>query len=102
MDIVKSLLIGLGCFGLLVLGSCAMMGMGTVAVLQTAAEVARENNNNPEIQAARAAAADEIRNQSKSSDYYSKRQSYNSQDRSYNKSTDDDYSDFGKPSVEIK
>lgn len=44
MDIVRALMMGLGFFALLVVGSCAMIGYGTVAVVEKAAEIAKEEN----------------------------------------------------------
>jgi hypothetical protein len=36
MEVVRVIMMGFGCFGLLVLGSCTMFGMGTAALITKA------------------------------------------------------------------
>jgi 3-hydroxyacyl-CoA dehydrogenase len=96
MDMVRAILMGLGCFGLLVIGSCTMLGYGTVAVLDKAAEVVREDQKDPAKQALRAAAAEHAMAEY-SSNYEDERNA-----RAYSESTDEDYSDFGEPTVDIE
>ena len=91
MDIIRAIIMGLGCFGLLVLGSCGMLGFGTVAVMDKAAEIAKEE---------RAAKAIEVAANPEAT--YGSYERYDRSAADYSESTDEDYSDFGDPSVEIK
>jgi hypothetical protein len=92
MDMLRGILIGLGCFGLLLVGSCTMLGYGTMAVLGKAVEVAEKEQNDPVRKAAREAAVEQA---------ISDMESYR-QDRDYNNATDEDYSDFGKPTDDTR
>lgn len=96
MDMVRAILMGLGCFGLLVVGSCTMLGYGTVAVLDKAAEVAREENKDPVKKAMREAAREQALSEFAAS-YEEERNA-----QAYSESTDEDYSDFGEPTVDIE
>jgi hypothetical protein len=55
MEAVKLILAGLGCFGLLIVGSCTMLGMGAAAVVDKAVELEKAK------QAERASGADSSR-----------------------------------------
>jgi hypothetical protein len=42
MEALKLILAAVGCFGLLIIGSCTMLGMGTAAVLNEAVELEKK------------------------------------------------------------
>ncbi len=97
MDIIRGIMIGLGCFGLLVIGSCTMLGYGTMAVIGKAAEVAKKEQVDPDKQAeAIAKSFDHYAEEYRKDNYYS-----NPGNTGYSDATDNDYSDFGKPTTDI-
>lgn len=49
MDRIRNILVGIGCLGLIYLGSCAMVGAGTEVVASKAAEKAGEIYNEEEL-----------------------------------------------------
>jgi hypothetical protein len=96
MDMLRGILIGLGCFGLLIVGSCTMLSYGTMAVIGKAAEVAQEEQNNPARKAAREAAID------RTMEDFAREAEQRAMEREYSSATDSDYSDFGKPTNDLE
>jgi hypothetical protein len=96
MDMLRGILIGLGCFGLLIVGSCTMLGYGTMAVLDKAAAVAKKEAATPEGQAKRDAAID------RAVDRFVERAEQSELDSQYGASSESDYSDFGEPTNDLE
>ena len=89
---IRGILIGLALFGLLIIGSCSFLGYGTMAVLDKAAEVAREERLNPAPKTEYQAVVDQA---VADAEFYQN-------ERDYRGATDEDYSDFGEPTVDIE
>ncbi len=92
MDLLRGILIGIGLFGLLIVGSCTMLGYGTVAVLDKAAEVAEKEAATPEGRARREAAERAV-------DRFFEEIEESERDRQFYHSADgyDEYAKFGEP-----
>jgi hypothetical protein len=96
MDMLRAILIGLGCFGLLIVGSCTMLGYGTMAVLDKAADVAEKEAASPEGQSKRDAVID------RAVDRFVEQAEQSELDRQYGDPSENDYSDFGEPTNDLE
>jgi hypothetical protein len=93
MEALRLILAALGCFGLLAIGSCTMLGMGTAAVLNEAVE----NQRMRAAEQASAAGADSSRFSAPSRYEYQSREAAVPEDRTQ-RMNDRDWK-FGDPAV---
>jgi hypothetical protein len=108
LEAIRILVTGMVIGTLVLIGSCTMLGMGAVAIVDKAADAAIKEQNNPEWQKARAAAADVALMRAKAEADAYKREAYRSDNSSYSDGNNvyntngNDDSDFGKPTMQLK